>query len=142
MPQHIRASVIHFLNSLSTLAQVLCLETWITSLAWVCLWTRIPTRRNIWRYEGSGKGKAGHVDVCDRVVYVSFCVWTQAKKKRYTSRTQVRTFLQRFDPKITSELTHHFGSPKLKLTLISLSFLEDFPLRPGYGRQWHHQLRP
>lgn len=28
------------------LLQVLCLEIWTTSLAWVCLWTRIPMRRN------------------------------------------------------------------------------------------------
>lgn len=32
------------------LLQVPYLEIWTTSPAWACLWTRIPTRRNTWRY--------------------------------------------------------------------------------------------
>lgn len=33
--------------------QVLFLEIWTTSLVWVCSWTRIPMRRNTWRYAGA-----------------------------------------------------------------------------------------
>lgn len=86
-------SHIHLLSLLCLLLQALYLETWTTSPAWACSWTRIPTRRSISRYAHTKPPRC--------------YMWLKTNKLARASVSHAETLLQRFEKGLCVLLCNH-----------------------------------